>query len=87
MPVQSYEKDKDVQVDITIEMDLDLKVISRSGYTILDLISDIGGIQGVLFSSFAILVGIWNHNMIENYLVSKLYKLKPKQKSHTTDIE
>ena len=68
-------------------MDLDLKEIKRSGYTILDLISDIGGIQGVLFSSFTIFVGVWNHNMIENYLVTKLYRLKPKQKSLSTGIQ
>ena len=68
-------------------MDLDLKEIKRSGYTMLDLISDIGGIQGVLFSSFAIFVGVWNHNMIENYLVTKLYRLKPKRKSYSTGIQ
>lgn len=74
-PVISYEKDKNAQVDITIEMDLNRKVISRNGYTLLDLISDIGGIQGMLISGVAIVVGIWNYNMIDNHLVSRLYKL------------
>ena len=57
-------------------MDLNQKVISRSGYTVLDLISDIGGMQGVLISFFAIIVGVWNHNMIDNHLVSRLYMLE-----------
>ena len=42
-PLRSYEKDYDAQMDITIEMNLDQNVISRDGYTILDWISDIGG--------------------------------------------
>lgn len=67
-----------MQVNIAIEMDLDVKEISRSGYTVLDLISDIGGMQGVLISGLGIIVGIWNHNMIENHLVARLYKLEPK---------
>lgn len=63
-------------------MNLNVKEISRSGYTMLDLISDIGGMQGVLISALAIIVGIWNYNMIENHLVSRLYKLEePKPQS------
>ena len=59
-------------------MDLNQKVIQRQGYTTLDLISDIGGLQGILISVFAIIVGIWNHNMLENLLVSRLFKLEAK---------
>ena len=40
----SYEYDKDVQLNIAVEMNLNVAEISRSGYTILDLVSDIGGI-------------------------------------------
>ncbi len=42
-PPISQEKDYAVQMDITVEMNLDQKVIARAGYTILDFISDIGG--------------------------------------------
>lgn len=45
-------------------------------YTLLDLISDIGGIQSLLFSAFAFLVSVWNYNMFDNYMVSRLYKLE-----------
>ena len=40
----SYEKDKNTAMDITFERDLNLQEVARDGYTILDWISDIGGI-------------------------------------------
>ena len=43
LPTKSYEKDFDVQLDITIEMNLDQVVVSREGYTLLDLFADTGG--------------------------------------------
>ena len=72
----SQEKDYDVQMDITIEMNLDLKVIARAGYTILDFISDVGGIQGMLISLVAWVVAFWNYKMFDNYMVSRLYLIR-----------
>ena len=63
-------------MDITIEMELNQKVVSRAGYTVLDWISDIGGMQGVLISFFAIFIAFWNYNMLDNYLVTRLYKVQ-----------
>lgn len=62
-------------MDITFEMDLNLKVVARDGYTILDWISDIGGIQGILISAIAIIIGYWNYNFFDNFMVSKLYRI------------
>ena len=39
-----YEIDPYVQQSITVEMSLDRRVVERSGYTMLDLLSDIGGV-------------------------------------------
>ena len=44
LPIRAYEKDLDVQMDISIEMNPDLEVMARSGYTFIDVLSDIGGI-------------------------------------------
>jgi len=63
-------------MDITVEMNLDQKVIARDGYTILDYISDLGGMQGMLISAFAYFLLFWNHNMFDNHMVTRLYKLK-----------
>ena len=60
-------------MDITIEMNLNLKVIARAGYTILDFISDVGGIQAMLISLVAWVVAFWNYKMFDNYMVSRLY--------------
>ena len=76
LPTKSYEKDYDVQLDITIEMNLDQLVIARDGYTFLDFVSDIGGMQGMLISGCAFVLTIYNYGHLDNFLVSKLYRLR-----------
>lgn len=76
MPSRPWGFDQNVIQNISIEMNLDLKYLGRTGYTILDLLSDIGGIQGLLFSFAAIFVGFINYNQLENHLVTKLYVRK-----------
>ena len=61
---------------IDIEMDLDLIEISRTNFTFFDALSDIGGIQSVLSSLFSILLVVLNYEHLENYMASRLYKLK-----------
>ena len=41
---RTYEKGYDTQMDITVEMNLNKHSVSRSGYTFLDVLSDVGGI-------------------------------------------
>ena len=48
--------------NISVEMNRDLKLLSRDGYTLLDLFSDIGGIQSILFSFAGTIVAILNYN-------------------------
>ena len=54
---------------------MDLIIIERNGYTIVDLFSDIGGIQSFLSSIIGIFLSFWNHNYLDNYLVSKLFNV------------
>ena len=76
-PAYSYEKpDRSVQMDITLEMDLTLTGLSRDGYTFLDWISDIGGIQGIFISVIALLLSLWNYNHLDNFLATKLYQIR-----------
>jgi hypothetical protein len=63
-------------MDITFEMNLDQKVIACAGYTILDYISDIGGMQGMVISFMTWLIAIWNFNMFDNHMVTRLYKME-----------
>ena len=76
MPVRPYEKSNDVVMEISIERNLDQKVISREGYTILDFLSDLGGMQGLIYSLLAMLLSFWNYNYLEDFLVSRLYRLE-----------
>ena len=55
-------------------MNYDQVTIDRTGYTIFDVLSDIGGIQSVLMSGLGIFLGIWNYNNLDNYMASRLYK-------------
>ena len=45
------------------------KVLTRNIYTVLDLLSDIGGVQGLLISFFAIIVTWLNDDHFEERLV------------------
>ena len=56
-------------------------MVTRDGYTILDVLSDMGGFQRVLFSFFSIIATILNMSNFDSYLASKLYKLNESKQS------
>ena len=37
--------------------------------------SDIGGMQGMLISTVALILSFWNYKFFDNYMVTRLYKL------------
>ena len=63
-------------MDIIIEYNLNQRVIARDGYKALDLLSDIGGMQSILMSAIGYVVAILNYNMLDNFLVNRLYKIQ-----------
>ena len=75
LPKRSYEKDYIAQVDITIEVNRNQLVIARDGYTFLDFLSDIGGMQGMLLSGANFVLVFWNYNFFDNFMVTRLYKI------------
>jgi len=62
MPSLPYENEDDVWIGVTIERDLDLKLMNRTIYTGFDFLSDIGGLQGMIYSFLGVFVLIWNTN-------------------------
>ena len=60
-------------------MNFSEKLISRAGYTFLDYLSDIGGMQGLLISGVSYFVSFWNYNYFDNYMVTRLFKIKKKK--------
>ena len=87
LPIRSYEKDFLVQMDLSIEMNLDQKTLARAGYTTLDVLSDVGGIQSIIMSFMGILLGIINYNHFENYMASRLYKAQRSAEGDAKEIQ
>ena len=82
---KTYEKDELVVMDVTIEMNLDLGLIQREGYDAFDVLSDIGGIQSIVITTFSALLGFWNYRHFDNYMASKLYKFQARSKRSDND--
>ena len=65
-------------MDFTVEMNLSQTQIARAGYTFLDYLGDIGGLQGMLMSGIAMFLMVWNFNNFENYMVTRLFRMENK---------
>ena len=50
----------------------------RKCYNILDLLSEVGGMIGILLVLFSSVVSCFNYNNFDNYMVSRLFKIKKK---------
>ena len=48
----------------------------RKCYGFLDLLSEVGGIIGILMVFFSSVVSSFNYNNFDNYMVSRLFKIK-----------
>ena len=54
-------------------------MVARDGYTFLDYLSDIGGMQGMLISLVLFIMTIFNHNYFDNWMVTRLYRMQNKE--------
>ena len=63
-------------MSISIEMDLDLIEVQRNLYTILDLLSDIGGFTSIFLSGLSFLIALWNFNNYEYHFLKNFFKKK-----------
>ena len=61
---------------VVYEMDFDMISYDRRIYTALDWLSDVGGIQGALFSAVGILAGLLTANDMKWYLIENIFKRK-----------
>ena len=63
-------------------------IYDRTRYTVLDLLSDVGGLSGMFASIFTSFMAAWNYNQLDNFMVMNLFKLsKPKPKPKTQEIK
>ena len=61
-----YEENDDTWIMVTVEMDPNLMTYERSVYTFFDLLSDIGGLNGILMTFAGIICATWNFNKFDN---------------------
>ena len=78
MPIKVYEFDTQTQLQLSFVRNLDQVAISRFGYTVLDLFSDIGGLLSLLYGAVQIILVTVTFDTVDNYMVSKLYKIRAK---------
>ena len=89
LPIQRpYEFDDDIHFSVSFEMSLDVYVHERKMLTYLDLLAGIGGFSGIIFIVFDAIQALWNFNNLENFLATRLFKLKlPEDKiDRTQDV-
>ena len=78
--VLPYEMPNKNWVSVTFELDLNMIHIERKLYTVFDMLSDVGGLLGILTTFAAFFNSIWNYQAFDNFMVSRLFKIKrPKQ--------
>ena len=74
-------------MEITFERDFEKQVIVRNTYNLFDLFAEMGGI--LCFSIFfaSKFLNLWNYNDLDNYLVTKLYRVKQPEIHNESQLE
>ena len=57
-------------------MNLSLRYVERSGYQIIDLLSDAGGMQSIIMSLFSFFLAFLNYKHFDSFMASRLFKIK-----------
>lgn len=68
-------------------MNLDMMQYERKVFTFFDMLSDIGGLNGILVTVLAIVSTTWNFNSFDNYMVSRLFKINKPEDDIDSDDE
>lgn len=74
-----YEEFDNTWVSVTIERNLNVMHYERKVYTAFDMLSDIGGLTGIIATLFGLINATWNYNAFDNFMVSRLFKIKKRK--------
>ena len=85
--VMPYEKFDNTWISVTIERSLNMMHYERKVYTGLELLSDVGGFNGMLLLLFGVISNIWNFNNFDNFMVTRLFKIKKPKDELDADAE
>ena len=73
---RSYSYDDSEVMNISIEMNLDRTNLIRECYDILDLLSDVGGIQTIMLVLTSVVLSVLNYGNFDTFMASRLFKIK-----------
>ena len=57
-------------MSLVFETSLNQLLTAREGYTVLDLLSDVGGLSGGLVVIFSFVISILNYEYMNNFMAS-----------------
>lgn len=60
----------------SFEVNPDREILERNIYTVLDLLSDIGGFTSIFISGISFLIAIWNFKNFEYHFLTNFFKKK-----------
>ena len=73
--VRVVKRDDETLMTFNFELDYSKTFIEREIYTILDFLSDIGGLNDILIALFTIMLALINSKNSEIFMASRLYKI------------
>ena len=76
LPNRPQERNSSIVMQMTFEVGMTQQVILRHGYTILDLLSDMGGMYSILITFFGLLLALFNYKYFDTFMASRLFKIK-----------
>ena len=76
LEAQPYEYINNVHITVRIEVDPHLQRVERNVYTVFGLLSDVGGLAGLLGFVFMILDHLWSFSSLDYYLIQRLYRIE-----------
>ena len=78
-------RDDDLLMEMFFEREYNKTEVERSIYTILDFLSDLGGVQSIFISLFTLALALINYKHPDAFMASRLFKIsKP---NHVTKNE
>lgn len=72
----TYPHEQTLIYGVRIVMGKDLIVIERTGYTILDFLSDVGGLQGILVFLMTLVMNLFNRNRLSTFMIERLFRVQ-----------
>ena len=57
-------------------MNLDVLWYERQVYTFFDMLSDVGGLMGIIATTFNFVISLWTFEYFQDYMISRLFKIK-----------